>query len=114
MLMSDYIYIALMGILDDISSKIADLDELLSNPFKASISPYLAVLGNLFYAFVWFFISGMVYLKTESAVTTVILSIIFFAIYAHIFSSVPFLYQLAGITLAFALTGLLYKLFYTD
>jgi len=103
--------IIIMGILDDIASKIADIDDLLASPVSASISPYLAVFGTIFYLIVWFFIEGMIYMKTNSLMIVATTSFIFVSLYGFMFVSHMIIVRAITFLMAVALAGLLYRVF---
>ena len=103
--------LVLMGIIDTIMHRVANLSQLLSSPVSSSLSPYLAVLGTFTYGMIWFMLSAMVYLKTDNPMSVVVMWLVFGVLYMAIFAQMQFIAQLFGILSALALTGMLYKLF---
>jgi len=108
-LMSSVIILA--GILDDIGSKIASIDELLTNPVTASFSPFIAVFGTLFYLIVWFFLEGMIYMKTDSLTVVATTSFVFATLYGFMFVEQYIVVKAITFLMAIALAGLLYRVF---
>ena len=103
--------IILLGILDDIASRIASINDLVSNPVTSSLSPFVAVFGTLFYLIVWFFLEGMIYLKTNSVMIVATTSFIFATLYSFMFFEHYIIYRAITFLMAIALAGLLYRVF---
>jgi len=103
--------IILLGILDNIASKIASIDDLVSDPVTSSLSPFIAVFGTLFYLIVWFFLEGMIYMKTDSLMIVATTSFIFATMYGFMFASNYIIVKAIIFLMAITLAGLLYRVF---
>jgi len=100
------------GFIDSVLERIAHIEDILTNPVTASMSPYTALLGSWAYAMIWFFIVGMVYIKTDRLSVVMVLSLVFFSLYPIIFAPLGVIRMLFSIIAALILTSLLMKIFY--
>jgi len=103
--------IVIMGILDTIASRIAEIEDFFTSPVETSLSPYLAVFGTTFYLIVWFLIEGMIYMKTDSIAIVASTSFVFLTLYAFMFVSQMIVVKAITFLLYIALAAALYKVF---
>lgn len=99
------------GIISDLMSEFASLNDIFSSPFETAYSPYVTLLGSMAYLVVWMFLSGMVYMKTNNLLTVAVTWVIFFVLFRFIFFESYEIIRLFAFILVVAFAGVLFNLF---